>query len=72
MSRAINIDAPQAHVLASCSKKKLFISTIEVLPSGGTRVVMNNADDAAVIARLYGRKVITGPVQRTPLRLASR
>nr|WP_084689621.1 hypothetical protein [Sphingomonas changbaiensis] len=72
MSRAINIDAPRAHVLASCSKRKLPISTIEDLRSGGTRVVMNNAADAAVIATLYGRKVITGLVQRTPLRLASR
>jgi hypothetical protein len=71
MSRAVNIDASQAHVIASCSKRRLPISTIEELRSGGTRVVMNNAADAAMIAAFYGRKVITGLVQRTPLRLAS-
>lgn len=72
MSRAINIDATQAHVLAACSKRKLPVSTIEELRSGGTRVVMNSAADAAVVVALYGRKVITGLVQRTSLRHASR
>jgi hypothetical protein len=71
MSRAINIDATQDHVLAACAKRKLPVSTIEALDSGGTRVVMKNPADAATIAGFYGRKVITGLVQRTPLRLAS-
>lgn len=71
MSRAININAPQAHVIAACAKRKVGISAIETLRSGGTRVVMNNAIDAAVIAKFYGRKVIGGMVQRTPLRLAT-
>jgi hypothetical protein len=71
MSRAINIDAPQAHIQAACAKRKLAISTIETLRSGGTRVVMNNAADAALVSGLYGRKVISGEVRRTPLRLAT-
>ncbi len=71
MSRAININATQDHVLATCAKRKLPISTIETLRSGGTRVVMNNAVDMAVIAKAYGSKVITGAVQRTPLRMAT-
>lgn len=71
MSRALNINAPQAHVLATCAKRDLTISAIETLRSGGTRVVMNNAVDMALIAKAYGSKVITGNVERTPLRLAT-
>lgn len=69
MSRAINIDATQDHVIATCAKNNLPISAIEPLRSGGTRVVMNTVIDRAAIARTYGSKVITGPVRRTPTRL---
>jgi hypothetical protein len=69
MSRALNIDAPADHVAATCARRKVAISAIESLPSGGTRVVMNNADDTAIVAKAYGRKVIASPVQRTPTRL---
>jgi predicted regulator of Ras-like GTPase activity (Roadblock/LC7/MglB family) len=69
MSRAINVNATKDHVIATCAKRKVAISAIESLQSGGTRVVMNNADDTAVIAKAYGRKVITGAVARTPTRL---
>ena len=69
MSRAININAPQDHVIALCAKRKVPISAIESLPSGGTRVVMNNADDTAIVAKAYGSKVITGIAPRTPTRM---
>jgi len=69
MSRAINIRATQDHVIAACAKRKVPISAIETLQSGGTRVVMNNADDTAIIAKLYGSKVIQGGVTRTPTRM---
>jgi hypothetical protein len=69
MSRAINVSATKDHVLATCAKRKIGISAIETLQSGGTRVVMNNADDTAIIARAYGRKVIAGLVTRVPTRL---
>jgi hypothetical protein len=69
MSRALNINATEAHVLATCTKRGIAISTIETLVSGGTRVVLNNADDTAVINKAYGSKVLTGPVRRTPNRL---
>ena len=72
MSRALNINATEAHVLAACKKRKLTVSAIEGLTSGGTRLVMNNAADAAMIAAFYGRKVISGVVTRTPLRPATR
>jgi hypothetical protein len=69
MSRALNINATEAHVLATCAKRNVPISAIEPLHSGGTRVVLNNADDTAVISRAYGSKVLTGPVRRVPNRL---
>ena len=71
MSRALNINAPKEHVVATCTKRSVGISSIESLRSGGTRVVMKNAVDSAVIAKAYGSKVITGVVTRTPIRLAT-
>jgi len=70
MSRAINLNATQEHVIAACQKRKLPISAIEALPSGGTRVVMNSGTDTAILAKLYGKKVLAGEVRRTPTRLA--
>ena len=69
MSRAINIDATQQHVRNTCAKHQAAITSIESLVSGGTRVVFKNGDAAAVITRAYGKKVISGSVKRTPLRL---
>lgn len=69
MSRAININATQEHVKAACAKLKVPISAIEPLKSGGTRVVMNNIDDTALIVKAYGSKVILGEVMRTPTRM---
>lgn len=68
MSRAINLDATQAHVTDMCAKHDALISVIEPLESGGTRVVLLNAHDAAVITRAYGNKVLTGTVRRMPIR----
>lgn len=72
MSRALNIDASQDHVTATCTRLDAPISAIETLPSGITRLVLCNSDAAAVVARAYGKRVVTGPVERTPLSLASR
>lgn len=69
MSRAVNINATRDHVVAACAKRRISISAIEALHSGGTRVVLNNADDTAVIAKAYGSKVIRGAVTRTPARM---
>jgi len=68
MSRAINLDATLAHVTDMCAKHSATISIIEPLQSGGTRVVLLNTHDAAVIARAYGAKVLTGTVERMPIR----
>jgi len=69
MSRALNINASQADIVATCAKRNVPISAIEPLASGGTRVVMNNIADTATIAKSYGSKVITGAVTRVATRL---
>lgn len=69
MSRALNLDAAEAHVRDMCAKHNAAISAIEPLRAGGTRVVLKNADDAAIVAKAYGSKVLTGPVLRVPTRL---
>jgi hypothetical protein len=69
MSRALNLNAPQEHVLNTCAKHSAAITHIETLVSGGTRVVLQNAESAAIIGRAYKGKVITGVVERTPSRL---
>ncbi len=71
MSRALNIDAPEAHVTATCLAKNTPVSAIESLRSGGTRVVLKNAIDTATISKAYGSKVLSGKVVRMPIRLAN-
>ena len=68
ISRALNINATEDHVRATCAKRSVTISAIESLVSGGTRLVTSNSADSAVIAKVYGTKVMTGVVRRTPLR----
>ncbi|TZG24138.1 hypothetical protein [Sphingomonas montanisoli] len=72
MSRAINIDAPQDDVQQACVKHGAGISSIETLPGGCTRLVLQSADAAVAIRKLYGNKVVTTTQVRTPLQLASR
>lgn len=64
-SRAINVTTDRAAVEALCVKHKTTISAIETLPRGaGTRVVMMNGDDAAIMRRAFGKAVIEGKVER--------
>jgi hypothetical protein len=66
MSRALNVDATLAEVVAFSAKHNALISAIEPLHPKGTRVVFMNGEDAARVTRAYGNKVITGPVTRQP------
>jgi hypothetical protein len=66
MSRAVNIDASLEDVVAMAAKHDARISAIEALHPQGTRVVFTNAGDAAVVAKAYGRRVVTGSVTRVP------
>ncbi|MCX8475961.1 MAG: hypothetical protein MT490_09220 [Sphingomonas sp.] len=68
MSRAINIDADRADVIAMAAKHNAAISAIEPLHPNGTRVVLMNADGARAVAKAFGARVLTGAVTRTRLR----
>ena len=68
MSRIICIDATRTEVLAACADRDIPVSMIETLQSGGTRVVLHNSQDAALLGTAYGAKVLTEPVTRTSVR----
>lgn len=65
MSRAMNVALEKSDVIRLCGKHKAAISDIEVLLSGGTRVVMMNGDDAAVMRKAFGNKLFHGKVTRS-------
>ena len=67
MSRAINVNAAPSEVAAMCSRHAVTISAMEQLKSGGTRVVLMNATDTATIAKAFSKKILVGPVTRTPM-----
>ena len=69
MSRAINLDATPEAVTARLAKLNAPFTAMEALRSGGTRVVMKNADDAVAVIKAFGTKVNTGTVTRQPTRL---
>lgn len=72
MSRATNVDATPDEVLKACQRQGVKISAIEALQSGGTRVVLMNADATEKMQQAFGRKVMTGAVCRMPLRSSAR
>ena len=69
MSRALCVTLHIDEVMAVCARKKVAISTVEPLHAGGTRLVLINSHDAAVMGRVFAGKMITGDVVRTPLRV---
>jgi hypothetical protein len=70
MSRAINLSAEAAAVNSMCDKHKVLISTIEPLPSGGTRVVLRTREGADIIRHQMRKQLIAGPVARGGLYLS--
>ena len=65
VSRAINLNVEIADVRAACEKRGIAVSAIEALLSGGTRVVLVNAEGAEKVRSLYKTKLLDGPVTRT-------
>ena len=65
MSRAMNVTATKTEVTAMCAKHAVGISAIETLLSGGTRVVLDNGDDADTIRHAFRTRIISGPVKRS-------
>ncbi len=68
--RAVNINETLQVVAALCDQHKIGISTIEPLQSGGTRVVLNTADQAENLRRRMKGKLIAGPVVRSSMHVA--
>ncbi|MEJ5976736.1 hypothetical protein WG901_08835 [Novosphingobium sp. PS1R-30] len=64
MSRAMNVQLPEAEVVALCAKAEVEISAIETLASGGTHVVAVTPDGGAVMRRIFAKHLITGQVKR--------
>ena len=67
MSRAINLNVPLAEVTALCGRHNVPISAIERLLDGGTRVVLMNAEDTAIVARAFESKIISNSARRVPV-----
>lgn len=67
MTRVVNIDESVAVITALCEKFGLSISTMEPLPSGGTRVVTTTADGAADLRKRMKGKLLDGAIVRSGL-----
>jgi len=67
MTRVVNVDATLVAVAQRCDKLGIAISVIEPLKSGGTRVILNNSDDAETVRREMKAQLITGPCVRSSL-----
>jgi hypothetical protein len=61
----MNVTLGEAAVRAHASDHNSAISAIEVLHSGGTRVVFANADDAGRMRDVFAASIIEGSVVRT-------
>jgi hypothetical protein len=70
MSRALNVDATIDQVLTASTKQQAAISTIEPLVPSGTRVVFVRSEDARAMERVFGNRILHGPVTRRPIRPA--
>ncbi|EIZ78680.1 hypothetical protein WSK_2728 [Novosphingobium sp. Rr 2-17] len=66
MSRAMNLNLPEAEVVAMCEKLKVSISAIEPLPSGGTHLVCVLGDGADVVRKKLKAHLVEGTVRRFP------
>lgn len=62
--RAVLVTLDEVEVLAICAKRKFSVSAVETLLSGGTRVVLQRAEDAASLRRILRAKLIDGPISR--------
>lgn len=72
VSRAINLAMGEKDVRAGCAKHGAAISAIETLQCGGTRVVLMNGSAAETMRKAFGKRVLSGAVQRTPLKTWAR
>jgi hypothetical protein len=65
MSRAMNLSLPEDSVRAQCKAADISISATELLPAGGTRLVLTTSEGAAEARYRFRKNIIEGPVRRT-------
>jgi len=66
MSRVINLSMAEADVRELCRKSAIDVSSLEVLKSGGVRLVTSSSDGAEKIRKKLKSKIVRGDVERTP------
>lgn len=71
MSRTVNLALSEDKVQAHCEKHKIDVSALEVLPTGGVRLVCSSGAGAEKIRSTLKSKLIRGEVSRTAIRPAN-
>ncbi|HQS96815.1 MAG: hypothetical protein B7Y31_04650 [Novosphingobium sp. 16-62-11] len=64
MSRAMNLNLPEATVRSRCEAAGVSISALEVLPSGGSRLVCTREEGADEMRIKLRTSIIDGKVAR--------
>jgi hypothetical protein len=64
MSRAVFLDMSEKAVVAHCEEKKIGISSIGKVLTGGTRLVCMSADGAGQVRRQLAAKLMKGDAAR--------
>ena len=64
MSRVVNLSMAEADVREQCRKSAIGVSSLEVLESGGVRLVTSSVDGAEKIRKKLKSKLVHGDVQR--------
>lgn len=67
VSRVVNLSMPEADVREQCRKSAIGVSALEVLQSGGVRLVTSSVDGAEKIRKKLKSKLVHGDVERTPV-----
>ncbi|RVQ69217.1 hypothetical protein EKN06_03180 [Croceicoccus ponticola] len=67
MSRAMFIQKDTDTVETMCAKAKIAISTIEILPKGGTRLVCLTSEDADQARVTFRKSILDGAQPRSPM-----
>ena len=68
MSRTVNLALPRDKVEAHCDKHKIDVSALELLPTGGVRLVCSSGAGAEKIRSTLKSKLIRGEPERTAIR----
>ena len=71
MSRAMNLRLSEREVKTKCAKNGVAISVLEVLPSGGTRLVCLTSEGAEEMRQQFHNHIIEGKIPRFPFYRAS-